>query len=160
MLLVIGSVEEIAILDLGVALLVEGADFDADRAAMMLGEVREAIGVVQDGDQAVFVLDGGVVESLGRAIADALLAFFAKVQDPGVFVALILGQVFDLGEDGGQTHARAEAGGDDEAIDAAPTQPSGLGHGWIESHTAQRMAGMSGKALSAEPIGDAVGDLA
>jgi hypothetical protein len=50
--------------------IVEWADFDTNRAAMVGQKIGETFFIIEHGNQPVFLVDGGVVEGGRRAIAN------------------------------------------------------------------------------------------
>ena len=55
------------------------ADFDADRATMIIGKIGETFCVIHRGDKAVVMINGGFIDGSRRAITDAAAAQMAIV---------------------------------------------------------------------------------
>ena len=75
-----------------------------------MGETARAI---HTGYAPGFVRDRLLVNCLRRTLADALAAPGTEIGNPGVIIVGAERQIFDVGEDRCQSHARAVFGGDD-----------------------------------------------
>ena len=67
------------ILDLVVALLVEWANLDADRAAVIFRKIWEAFTVIEYGDQPIVMLDWIFIKCFWWAVTDTALAYFTEI---------------------------------------------------------------------------------
>ena len=62
-----------------VSLLIERADLDAHRTAVVFRKVWETFGIVKHSNQPVFMLDRFVIESIRWAVTNAALTGFAEI---------------------------------------------------------------------------------